>query len=164
MEQLDISRGVRDLTEKEKKNVYLAVAAGCLETIHNGIDGPHHSRRKRVLRQTREMLLRDIAPILPMINRHNMEMFKQTIQASETVLNQIIDENKAQKLHIILNLAGFCLHELPMRDKHWKAYNSLFDMWDEATKYIDVRSGDRIFQRIESELQIQVAQRGGVIL
>lgn len=164
MEQLDLPNSKRNLTEKEKKNVHLAVAAGALETIYNNLDEPKHSRRKRTLHNVREMILTDIAPLLPMINHHNMEMFKETIYCSERVLNQILDENKGQKLHIMLNLVGFCLHELPTRDKHWRAYNSLFDMWDEAYHYNDVRSGDRIFERIEAELKIQVAQRGGVIL
>ena len=164
MEQLDISRGVHNLTEQEKKNVHLAVCAGCLETIHDHIDEPNHSRRKRVLRQVRSMILSDLAPLLPPISVQNMEMFKETIRVSEKVMQEILEEHKNSRIHIMLNLAGFCLHELPARDKHWRAYNGLFDMWSEADQYIDVRSGDRIFNRIESELQIQVAQRGGVIL
>lgn len=153
-----------NLPETEKKNVYLAVAAGCMETLEKHAPGKPHSRVKRELRQLRTMLIHDLAPRLARIHASNMRLFKDTIMASEKALEAISKEHKQEQRHILLNLAGFCMEELSADDKHWRRYNKLFDLFPEAQQYKDVRSGDRIFTRINSELQILVAMRGGEIV
>jgi hypothetical protein len=152
-----------NLPQKEKKNVHLSVACGCLNYIYNATPGPNHSKKKRMLRQTYNQIIREVGPQLPQVSDHNMQLFKDTVTASGVVVQDIVD-NGGIESHVLLNLAGFCLNELPLKDKHWKKFNSLFDLWEDAYEYKDVRSGDRIFNRIESEVQILVAQRGGVIL
>ncbi len=154
----------RNLSEKEKKNVFLAIAAGCLKAAHDTIPGPEHQRRKRELRALKDRLLRHVYPRIPPVAPHNMELFKDTIRASEKVLHQILEETGQQAVHVLLNLAGFCIEELPLQKEHHQQYNALFDLWLDARQYKDVRSGERIFARIDSELQILVAQRGGIML
>ena len=72
-------------------------------------------------------------------------------------LNKILMESGSNWLHILLNLVGFCMEELPLKNDHYKKYSSLFEMWDNACEYKDVRSGERIFNRVNSELEILVA-------
>jgi hypothetical protein len=153
----------KNLTKKEKSNVFLAIAAGCLSAIDEMTPGPDHQRKKRELLKLRSTLIKDIGPVLPRVTDHNLELFKDTIHASDKVLKKIIDTPQ-QTVHVLLNLAGFCLHELPLKNKHWEKFNTLFDFWPNAYKHQDILLGDRIFHRIESEVQILVAQRGGVIL
>ena len=153
----------KNLTGREKKNVFLAVACGCLSGISDEVPGPTHQKKKRVSQMLREELIRDVAPLLPRVADHNMDLFIDTIKASEVVLKEIIGEG-IQIIHVLLNLAAFCMEELPVKDKHKEKLVALFGMWDDAYAYQDVRSGDRIFTRIETEVQILVIQRGGVLL
>jgi hypothetical protein len=92
-----------------------------------------------------------------------MQLFVDTIRASDKVLKEFV-KSGSQRVHILLNLASFCLNELPLKKKHWDSFNPLFDLWEEAYAYQDIKSGERIFLRIEAEVQILVAQRGGVLL
>jgi len=160
MEQL---KTTRNLSDREKKNVYLAVACGSLASIHENIPGPSHQRKKRVLRKVHEEIYMDIAPRLPRVEKHNMALFIDTVKASRKVMDEIVKSGR-QEVHVLLNLAAFCLRELPLRKKHWDLFNPLFEMWENASEYQDKRSGERIFLRIESEMAILVAQRGGIIL
>lgn len=161
MEQIEITK---NLSKEEKKNVYLAVAVGCLDTICGIVPGAPHKKKKRVCQELRQSILQDVIPQIPHVKPHNLELFKTTITASSTVLDNIMKDNKEQEVHILLNLVGFCLNELPAKKAHWEKYNSLFELWKTAMQYHLVKSGERIFERIDSEVQILVAQRGGVIL
>ena len=79
----------RDLSEREKKNLYLAVAAGCLATIEDNLDERPHSKRRRSFREARAVLMKDIAPRIPRVEEHNMQLFTDSIRVSEKVLNEI---------------------------------------------------------------------------
>ena len=154
----------KNLSKQEQKNVYLAVACGCLNSIYNNIPGPRHQKRKRSCQQAHDMVLHTIAPVLPPVLPHNMELFKDTIHASSIILDDL-GEEYIQRIHIMLNLASFCLNELPANDKVWRKFNPLFDLWPGVwNNKDDIKAGERIFIRIDAEVQIQVAQRGGVIL
>jgi hypothetical protein len=154
----------KNLSEQEKKNVFLAIACGCLQTIYSETPGPRHLKKKRSCSQTYDKILNDIAPLLPRVQDKNMQLFKDTIHASNVVLLDIIKDG-ATRIHVLLNLASFCLQELPLKDKHWEKFNLLFDLWPGVwNNKGDIKSGERIFLRIEAEVQILVAQRGGVIL
>jgi hypothetical protein len=163
MEQITTGINV-DLPTEEKKNVFLAITVGCLNTIHNSIPGPPHQRQKRVLRDFAQQILSHVSKRIPKVEEENIELFNATITASASVMDHILEETGQQGLHVMLNLAGFCMDKLPLTDWHHKKYNSLFDMWIGADKYEDAKSGERIFHRIESEVKILVAQRGGIIL
>lgn len=154
----------RNLTKQEKKNVFLATACGCLGEIHDKTPGPWHLKKKRMLRVARQAILDDIGPMLPRVTDNNMELFIDTIKASDKVLKELMKNNEEKRDHVLLNLASFCLNELPLRDKHWNKFNPLFDLFEGVHEYQDIKSGERVFHRIESEVQILVAQRGGILL
>lgn len=161
MEQIKLNK--KDLNNDERKNVFLVIACGCFNTIHNSIPGPPHKKQKRVLRTLAEELLQYVSPRIPKVESYNLSLFEDTIKASGTVLNKILDESGSSGLHIMLNLAGFCMEKLPVSKSNIAKYNSLFDMWEEAQQYEDCKSGDHIFARIETEVNILVAQRGSTI-
>jgi hypothetical protein len=164
MEQLKSKVNIT-LGEKEQKNVFLSVACGCLATVKNSMPGPDHQKKKRVLQDLRDDILATIAPKLPSIKEQNLKLFTDTIEASGKVMDSIMTEQpKRNGTHIMLNLVGFCLDQLPPSAKIYRKYNALFDLWEDAHKYEDARAGDRIFYRIESELQILIAQRSNGIL
>jgi hypothetical protein len=144
---------------EEKKNVYLAVAVGSLRSVYTIMGGYPHSKGKRVCMQTIENLMNNVAIKLPGVKDINMELFKSVILASQTVMDNIADTGKHKPIHILLNLASFCMEELPMKPKYWRKFMQLFDLYDKADVYEDVRAGERVFTRIESELEILTAQR-----
>lgn len=161
MEQISITP---TLPCKEKKNVFLAIAVGSMNTINSSIPGPDHKKQKRCLSQFSTDLLHYVGPQLPPVAPHNMQLFQDTIIAGGRVLEQILDETGFQGAHVMLNLAGFCMEQLPTNKRLEKRYMKLFEMWEGARKYKDVRSGERIFCRIESELEILITQRKGCIV
>jgi tRNA isopentenyl-2-thiomethyl-A-37 hydroxylase MiaE len=163
MEQIELGFN-KDLSVEEKKNVFLAVASGCFYTIHNMIPGPSHQKKKRVLKTLGDEIVRYASPKIPQIQKENMQLFEDTIVASGVVMDQILEETGLNGTHVMLNLAGFCMEELPLNKRHYEKYNRLFDLFQNATQYKDIRSGERIFTRIETELEILIAKRGGVIL
>jgi hypothetical protein len=164
MEQLDTKINAT-LSEEEQKNVFLSVACGCLTTIKQGVPGPEHLKKKRVLQELRDDILDYVSRRIPGIKQGNIKLFTDTIEASGKVMDQINEEQpERNSTHIMLNLAGFCLDKLPLAPKHFRKYNALFELWEGAYKYEDTRAGDRIFNRIESELKILLAQRSGALL
>jgi len=163
MEQLKTGLD-NNLNEQEMKNVYLAVACGCLKTIKGIVPGPEHSKKKRVLMQLHDEILQTGSRRLPRVSPKNLEMFKDVINASAKVLDDILKETGKMGTHVMLNLVGFCMENVPLDKKHFRKYNALFDLWEEAYQYEDTRAGDRVFERIGAEVKILVAQRGGVIL
>jgi len=163
MEQLKTAVN-KNLSKEEKKNVFLAVASGCFYTVHNMIPGPSHQKKKRVLRKLGDEIIQYAGRKIPKVREENTQLFHDTIVVSGEVLDRILEETGQQGAHVLLNLAGFCLEELPLNKRHYEKYNQLFDLFPDATRYKDIRSGERIFTRIESELEILIAQRGGAIL
>lgn len=161
MEQIPLHK---NLSKEEKKNVYLAVACGALQVVHDIIPGPEHQKRKRILRQLRADILRYGSARIPKVAPHNMQLLKDTIIASEQGLAKILEEGNNNVFHILLNLAGFCMEQLPLQPDHFKRYNEFFTIWSDAYHYQDVRCGERVFNRLDSEIEILVAQRGGILL
>jgi hypothetical protein len=161
MEQLKINKHV--LSAGEKKNVLLSIACGCLNTVHNAIPGPPHKKQKRVLRTLATEIMAYVGPRIPRVESRNSQVFHETITAGAKVMDQILDENGTAGLHIMLNLAGFCIDQLPVSKSNIAKYNSLFDMCDGAHRHQDKKSGEDIFKRIEAEVTLLVTQRGGAI-
>lgn len=164
MEQ--IKTGIdNNLSKGEMQNVFFAVACGCLLTIVQITPGAKHTKRKRTLLNLHNEVFGYAVMHLPKVNEANIPMFNDIITASTKVMDKIVEETGQSGVHVMLNLVGFCMENFPVLKKHTDKYNSLFELWgNEARQYEDARAGDRIFQRIESEAQILVAQRGGSIL
>lgn len=164
MEQIKIdSQHSVELLDNEKKRIYLAVAIGCLNTIHNAIPGPPHRKQKRVLRQFGEQLNRQQYGFTK-VSDVNLQLFQDHLVAAGTILDQVLEETEQAGLHVMLNLTGFCLKELPLSQRYYERYDSLFTFWEGVHKSDDIESGNQIFQRIDAEVQKRVAQRSGITL
>ena len=158
MEQLTLTK---KLSRWEQQRVYVAVACGCLEMIHKMIPGPDHSKHKRMVRDARQMILDGIATQLPGIPKHHLATFHLYCTAADDVLKTLA-EDPAQHVHILLNLTAYCLHKLPMRDRHWNKFNPLFDLLPDANRSTDTTAGDNIFGLIDAEVENLTAQTKGI--
>lgn len=83
-------------------------------------------------------------------------MLSRCIDASAGVLEEFGDK----KIHAMLNLAAFCMEENKEIFTENTFYNlrKLFTFFHGSDCYEDIRLGDRLFTRLTTEVEIEIAQ------
>jgi hypothetical protein len=153
---------IQELNGNEHLMVRLAVACGSLEGLNKMEEGPSHSRKKRMLRDLREILVTKVG--LPRVTQKNMGLFGHYITASEATIVEIIKKADRPE-HILLNLIRYCLVDQPMKDTHRSKIDHFFGMWDGAYMYPDLQeTGDSLFKEIETEARRKSIQSNGVLV
>jgi hypothetical protein len=141
------------MTEPEIKNVFMAVAVGGLNVIAR-LEPATHTRKARMATQLAKLVMRESVRVLPKLDDHGVELAKAAIHSSEEVFERIsIEEDLDQRL-IELNLVLFCMEELPLPKKCYRMISKLFDCFNHAEDYNAIRAGERVWQRIATEIEI----------
>ena len=150
------------LNEKEMQSLYLAVSCGCVKLIMQLVNEKSHSRRMRKLQDCHDVTLSDMIRRLDPVLARRIELFNLYTEGANTLLTEIA-EDAPSNIHVLLNLAFYCYRQLPVRDKHYQRLVALFDLFDGVWKNKEnTKSGERIFERIDEQVHILVAQRGGI--
>lgn len=156
MDQIEL---FKPLSDKDFKSVYLAAGCGCLTMIRRLVNEPKHSRKMRKLEEAHNTILKDMLPRLGPVSPAGRALFKDYVESINIVLLEIA-KDPADNIHVLLNLAFYCMRQIKVRDKHFQRVADLFDLFDGAwkNKHND-KGGLAIFKRIDEEVHIIVGQR-----
>lgn len=138
---------------KMQDNVFLAVAVGGLIVLRKEEPKPY-TRRARMCRQLSNLILDEGATIVPLLEEDEMEKAKQAISASEDVFRRVAEEQDISQADIALNLVLFCMEELKLSPKCYRRVNALFSCYSLSDRYEAVRAGQRVWQCLETEMEI----------
>ena len=134
-----------------KASVSLSVAIGALRAIAESL--PHNGRQSGGCRKLADLLLKESMK-LPRLAREDIDILHKAIETSSEALGQL----EGNTTHTMLNLACFLMEEVKptLKHKHFDKLNQLFSFFDGSDVYFDVRQGERTFERLMTEVEIEV--------
>jgi len=140
--------------------VYLGITVRALVLIEDSIDEPSHSLRKRSVHQLNEKLFKYAAQC---IGGSGKELIP-VVQAADKVFKEILKTHKGMEQHVLINLVGHCMNELPTRESVDRKYERLCHILPEVCKVDDQESGDSIIDKVLAALTENNVENSHVIL
>ena len=137
--------------QTQLQQLCFAVSIGALKSVAETL---HERSRKHGLCQRIIDKVASNSHKLPPINEADVELLKKVISQSSEAINSL---KHSDTDHLLLNLCSFCLEEIRHILTKNVFYNLqlLFDSFDGVDVYSEIRIGDRCFQRLLSELEIE---------
>ena len=141
------------MTKTQLHNISLAVAIGCLRSVAETL--PERTRKHGLCIRIADKVHKN-AYKLGVITAADVALLSKVITQSSEVINTF---EQTDTNNMLLNMAAFCMEEI----KHilskgvFDNLQLLFDAFDGSEVYSEIRLGDRCFQRLISELEIETA-------
>lgn len=139
-------------------NIQMAVAVGALNCLAKA-EPADHTKKARICSQLARDLVRHCSQYLPLVTKSVIEIGSMAIKASEEVCLKIVDEEGVDLADVLVNLAAFCMDELPIKERHKRQLQEIVACYDNAGSYEETRLGHRVWQRLETEIAIQLAMK-----
>jgi hypothetical protein len=143
---------------QQKQNVYLAAVIGGLRVLAKA-EPTRHTRKAVQCFNTADSILLEAALKIPNIQNEHIEDAKTALLAMEDVFDSICKTEGISYEHIALNLILFCMEELPLSPKQFRAMGRIFRCYHHADSYEAIRAGERVWTRLETEIEILTAQK-----
>lgn len=150
-----------ELTRIEYNRLLLATGLGCLNGITLLIPGEGHSRKKRFCENLYKSLNRSLSRKMPECQLDSTPLLDAYMDAGNEILAEFASKGEGP-IHMILNLAYYCLEKLPLNRYHLERLVKLFDLFEEAAIHPDLcASGDAIMERMGGMARTAIVAKGG---